>query len=526
MTASERSGLLRTILAAALILTTAYGGLMLWRGLQRPETRLEPVTCWFAKPNSRTTACYRFSVPESRGTASNRSVSFPVVTFHSPSTPEGEPPVLHLMGGPGQPALIETDAQIKTWIHFLDEAGWARDRDHVVVDVRGVGGLASPTLRCPILSDVGWMLSLDALKDKPGAADAEVRRQVERCHGGFQREGIDLAAYDTAATAADLIALRQALGLSSWSVYAVSYGTRQAQELMRRDPKGVHAVVLDSTSPVDVPTIASQLPNMQHALDLMYADCAAQPDCAASYPNLPGDMAAAVARFRDHPETLKLTKPGGSRVLTVPLTDGFYLQLVEFMLSSGDWVPFAPGIINNAAAGGASSMLAHLAARLVFDSYWRSDANALLLSTLCREELPYNTAAALTKAAADHPLLRSLEPDGLLRASCTAWPVGKAPPAFRKAVASDVPALLINGAYDTRTPPAFAERAAAHLTYGYRIVLRDRGHSPSPASACAREAIDAFLDAPLNPAPPDCLRLQKPPRFIPRKGAPARIERL
>ncbi len=515
----------RTVLIAALIVAAAYAGILGWRALQRPESRLEAARCWFAKPESRTAQCYRFTAPESRGTASNRSTRFPVVIFRSPSTPLGEPPVLHLMGGPGQPAGIETDGQIKSWIQFLDEAQWARDRDHLVVDVRGVGGLADPKLRCPVLSDVGWMLSLDALKEKPGAQEAEVRREVERCRAGFVRAGIDLAAYDTATTASDLIELRRALGLPSWSIYAISYGTRLALELMRRDPKGVHAAVLDSLSPPDVPTIVNLLPNLQHTLDLLYADCAAQPRCAAAYPDLATDMETAVERLRAAPVTLALKQPGGPKVLKVTLTDALYLQIVEYMLVSGDWVPFLPGVINDAAKGG-TALLSHIATKLVFDAYWQSDANALLLSTLCREEVPYNTDAALTQALDAHPLLRGMEPDTLLRLSCAAWPVGKAPPAFRETVTSDVPVLLINGAYDTRTPPAFAERAAAHLTHAYRIVLRNRGHSPSPASPCAKAAIDAFLDAPADPASPACLRQQKPPRFMTRGGPADRIERL
>lgn len=510
---------------AALIVAAAYAGILGWRALQRPESRLEAAECWFAVPASRVVECYRFAAPESRGTPSNRSVRFPVVIFRSPSTPLDEPPLLHLMGGPGQPAGIETDGQIKGWVGFLDEAEWARDRDHVVVDVRGVGGLAEPMLRCPVLSDVEWMLSLDKLKDEPGAQEAEVRRQVEDCRAGFAKAGIDLAAYDTAATAADMIDLRRALGLKSWSIYAVSYGTRLALELMRRDREGVHAAVLDSLIPPDVPSIVSLLPNLQKSLDLLYADCAAQRQCAGAYPDLAGDMKTAVERLRAAPVMLTLKQPDGPKVLKVPLTDALYLQIVEYMLVSGTWVPFLPGVINDAAAGG-TKLLSHVATRFLFSAYWHTDANALLLSTLCREEVPFNTEAALKTALDAHPLLRGMEPDALLRVSCTVWPVGKAPAAFRKTVSSDVPALLINGAYDTRTPPAFAEGAAAGLTRAYRIVLRNRGHSPSPVSPCAKAAIDAFLDDPASPAPPACLQDQKPTRFMTRGGPADRIQRL
>jgi pimeloyl-ACP methyl ester carboxylesterase len=525
VTRSEPLGLARTLLVAALIIAALYGGVALWRGLQRPESGLEPVACWFAKPASRGVQCYRFAVPESRGTASNRRISFPVIVFTSPSTPVGEPPVLHLMGGPGQPAGIENDGQIKGWVQFIDEAAWARDRNHVVIDTRGIGGLADPKLRCPILSDVDWMLSLDALKGKPGAQEAEVQRRVKECRAGFVKAGVDLSAYDTATAASDLIELRRALKLPSWSIYAVSYGTRLAQEMMRRDPKGVHAVVMDSFSPLDVPTIVSLLPNLQHTLDLLYADCAAQAECAGAYPELPRDMERAVKRLREAPPMLTLTQPDGPKVLKVPLTDALYLQLIDYMLASGDWVPFVPGVINDAAGGG-TRLLTHIATRLLFASYWHSDANALLLSTLCREEVPFNTDEALKQALDEHPLLRGMEPDGLLRVSCTAWPVGKAPAGFRKAVTSDVPVMLINGAYDTRTPPAFAERGAEHLGYAYRIVLRNRGHSPSPVSACAKAAIDAFLDDPLNPAPPECLHEQKPPHFMSRRAPEDRVQRL
>ncbi len=517
--------LLRTLLIAALIVAGLYGATALWRALERPESRLQPVACWFVKPASRTVQCYRFQAPESRGTASNRRVEIPVVVFRSPSTPVNEPPVLHLMGGPGQPAGIENDGQIAGWIQFLDGAEWARDRDHVVVDTRGIGGRAAPSLRCPGLSDVSWALHLEALKRDRAAQEADIRRKLEACRARFDRDDIDLSAYDTAAVAADLIDLRHALKLQSWTLYAISYGTRPALELMRRDPKGVHAAVLDSLNPPDVPFYENLVPNLRHALNQLYADCAAQSECAGAYPELARDMEKAVTRLRAAPVALTLRQPKGKRTLQVTLDDTLYLAIVESAFMAGHWVPFLPGVINDAAHGG-TKLLAHLATGLVFDGYWDSDANALLLSTLCREEIPFNDPAAIRKAREADPLLAGVGDEPVLMVGCRFWPAGKAPDAFRQPVVSDVPTLLINGAYDTRTPPALAERQAAHLTYGYRIVMRGRGHSPSVVSPCARAAIDAFLDAPLNPSQPPCLQTQHPPRFLTRGGPGERIQQL
>jgi pimeloyl-ACP methyl ester carboxylesterase len=525
VTKPDRLSLPRTLLIAALIVAGFYGAVTLWRSLARPETRLEPVACWFVKPASRGIECYRFHAPESRGTASNRQVEFPVVIFRSPSTPVNEPPVLHLSGGPGQPAGIENDGQIAGWVHFLDGAEWARDRDHVVVDTRGVGGRSAPSLRCPGLSDVSWSLHVDALRRDRPAQEAEIRRKVEACQARFTGEGVDLSAYDTATVAADLIDLRHALKLPSWTLYAISYGTRPALELMRRDPKGVHAAVLDSLNPPDVPFYENLVPNLRHALAQLYADCAAQPDCAAAYPDLHRDMETAVSRLRAAPVVLTLRQPMGKRTMKVTLDDALYLSIIESAFMAGHWVPFLPGVINDAAHGG-TKLLAHLATGLVFDGYWDIDANALLMSTLCREEVPFNDPAAIRKTREANPLLAAVGDEAVLMVGCKFWPAGKAPDAFRQPVVSDVPTLMINGAYDTRTPPAFAEHQAAHLTYGYRIIMRSRGHSPSVISPCAKAAIDAFLDAPLNPTQPPCLQAQHPPHFMTRGRPEERVQRL
>ena len=55
------------------------------------------------------------------------------------------------------------------------------------------------------------------------------------CIAELEAQGVDRYAYNTAASAADLIDLRRALGYRTWDVYGVSYGARLAQEAMARD---------------------------------------------------------------------------------------------------------------------------------------------------------------------------------------------------------------------------------------------------------------------------------------------------
>ncbi|MBI1179875.1 MAG: alpha/beta fold hydrolase [Alphaproteobacteria bacterium] len=516
--------LVRAFLIAIAVVATVYGGFRLLRALERPETRLESVRCWFNPPPLRSAQCFRFTAPESRETASNRVVRIPVVILRSPSTPPDEPPVLHLMGGPGQPAGIATSRGVAAWARLLNRDQWARDRDHILVDTRGVGVLASPRLRCAALSDTRWALRLDALGDGPEAI-REIDKTVGACRAAFARAGVDLGAYDTEAAARDLADLRRALKLPGWTVYGISYGARLALELMRIDPGGVHAAILDSVPPPDQPLLTTLLPDMQHSLDLLYADCRASTECHGAYPELRRSLERTVIRLRGHPVNLSVRKPKGSATLSLRLDDGTYLQILEYGLMTGGWLPFLPGIIDDTAKGG-TKLLAHLATAAAFDPYGETDSNGVLLSSLCREELPYNPENALDQARTGHPLLRGMDMTAMLRAECRAWSVGEAPRAFRQPVESDVPTLFVNGAYDTRTPPRFAERQAAHMANGIRLVLRARGHAPSRSSACAKAAMAAFLDAPRGAEPPACVRFQAPPHFLSRRGPEAAIKNL
>ena len=52
--------------------------------------------------------------------------------------------------------------------------------------------------------------------------------------GELRAKGVDAAQYTTAAWIADLEAMREALGYPRWNLWGGSYGTRAAQEYLRR----------------------------------------------------------------------------------------------------------------------------------------------------------------------------------------------------------------------------------------------------------------------------------------------------
>jgi pimeloyl-ACP methyl ester carboxylesterase len=113
-------------------------------------------------------------------------------------------------------------------------------RDLVLFDQRGTG-YSQPRLDCPERSAVTPALLDGSLSAEQ--AQGAIVEAFRRCRERLLAQGIDLSAYNSAASAADLNDLRLALGYEKLNLYAVSYGTRLALTLMRDYPQAVRSAV-------------------------------------------------------------------------------------------------------------------------------------------------------------------------------------------------------------------------------------------------------------------------------------------
>ena len=85
------------------------------------------------------------------------------------------------------------------------------------------------------------------------------------CLAALIAGGVDLADYHSEASAADLEALRVALGYRKWNVLGISYGGRLALATMRSFPEGIRAVILDSVYDVTYGGLASEVDSIESA---------------------------------------------------------------------------------------------------------------------------------------------------------------------------------------------------------------------------------------------------------------------
>src|SRR5690606_29058384 len=125
----------------------------------------------------------------------------------------------------------------------------------------------------------------------------------------------------------------------------------------------------------------------------------------------------------------------------------------------------------------------------------------------CQDEAPFTSATAIAEGREhlDSRYRLAFDANGLLQA-CAVWDVPAAPAVENEPVVSRIPTLVLSGAFDPVTPPAYGTLAAEGLERAQEFVLGDESHGAS-LGACGRELVVDFLEEPENPLNLGCATL-------------------
>ena len=225
-----------------------------------------------------TISCGTVSVPVDHGRPGGPRIDLEFIIYRARSLVPAPDAVVHLHGGPGG-GIVENVALTSVYFEKLR----AR-RDIVAFDQRGVDASGAST-RC---------LKTVAENLEPVAASLAGRKvpvdfpeaSLKACIAEIKAAGLDIRFINTEQNARDVQAVMRALGYPTFNVYGISYGTKLGLEVMRTAPEGVRAVVLDSVAPPHIATYDTLLTPHAEALGNTFRACAADPQCAAAYPDL------------------------------------------------------------------------------------------------------------------------------------------------------------------------------------------------------------------------------------------------
>jgi pimeloyl-ACP methyl ester carboxylesterase len=437
--------------------------------------------------------------------------------------------IVVLAGGPGQPAL----PVFEEFLAPLAREPALRDYELVAFDQRGTG--QSQGLQCP---------------EAPEALRGGVASYLGWC-GAYL--GATRSFYTSQESVQDLNSLREALGGTPLSLFAVSYGTRIAGMYAREHPQGVARMVLDSSTPTTGPDtlFLSRVRALRRVLDEGICGAGA---CRSFSSDVYADLARLVVKLHGHPLRTRIYD-GQGRLRPAVVTEAGLLRLLYELDVSQGARELAPAAIA-AAADGDVAPLARLThslqaespgselsvspstttaprlvpeaaeARPVAAKAPASDAEnslALFGATYCVEtELPWSPdSPPASRAATVRSWLAALPsgatapfaPTTLAADSgiglCRDWPATPPAPPSPTGV-SATPTLILSGDDDLRTPYEQALTIAASYSDVKLLRVPDVGHSTVTIdrTGCAKGAMIEFLTN--GQAPATCVGTKEP----------------
>lgn len=436
----------------------------------------------------------RFRVPENRATGSDETIELAFVRFAS-TAPDAGPPIVYLAGGPGGSGTGAARGTRFDLFMALREVG-----DVVAFDQRGTG-LSEALPDCP----ARWTLPLDEPATRERMVEVSLANARD-CVAYWEREGVDLAAYNTRESADDLDALREVLGAEQIHLWGISYGTHLALAAIKRHPERIRRAVLAG---VEGPDHTIKRPSDQQALleeiDRLVRGNAEIRD---HLPSVLDALEAVLDRLERQPAMVELAD---GETVAVGAFD--VQRIVAAFLRGPESFASLPAMLY-AMQGGDFTTVAYLTRQIN-----RSGGLAAMPAAM----------DAASGASADRRALLACERGETLLGDAINIPypdladalgVPDLGPAFRAPVQSDVPVLLISGTLDGRTPPRNAEEVRAGLPNSAHLVIEGAGHSDPLFLSSPRigEVIAGFFRG--EPVGDETITLP-PVRFTPLMSSPA-----
>jgi pimeloyl-ACP methyl ester carboxylesterase len=407
-------------------------------------------------------------------------------------------PVILLAGGPGGD-IVEYTLSVAAQYEPLHS-----NRDFVVFDQRGVG-LSEPALECP-----EWEETVLDLLDEADP-DTSLQQEFEAimaCRDRLVTEGHDLSLYNTTQSAADVDAIRLALGYDEINLYGGSYGSLLAQAVMRDHPQDIRSVVMTAVCPLEVSFTVGDETTVPDAIVRLLDACAADEACNEAYPNLEDVFFEIIDELNEDPVPIIATDPTSGETYDALLTGDTVRSNVVIALYSTPTIPVVPQAIYDAYQGDYQLMT-----ELTGESLWvvHTLSRGMQFSVICTEDLIGRRPEEQLDAMLSVPRQLRSQADPELSIEygvfgvCEDWPVEEADLSFKEPLVSDIPTLILEGELDPITPPEYGRLVAGYLSDAYYYELPGVGHSVLAGEDCALSIVGDFVEDPTQAPDDSCI---------------------
>ena len=333
---------------------------------------------------------------------------------------------------------------------------------------------------------------------------------LSACYKRLIGEGIDLSAYNSLENAADIDAIRKALGYEEYNFYGVSYGTLLGLHLMREHPQNLRSVILDGVVPPNINFIPQIAANTDRVFTKIIEACNNDDICAADYPNLEKRFFDLVQSMNESPQTISIVDPETGKSVKAFLNGDALVDVLFQAFYLPDSYAMFPKLVSNLEDGD-FTFIRGIWPLFAFD---RTISEGMYFSVICAEDADFSPSEA-NKAGIRPYFAQGIDSElQTYLDACNLWQVDQLPGTVDDEVESEIPTLLFSGYYDPITPPEFANVVAKSLKNAYTFVEPTGSHGVAFDNPCTMEVVRQFLESPETSPDMGCQSKSVPTGFI------------
>lgn len=458
------------------------------------DNRLNLETCYLPELNENVT-CGTFEVMENPLVRKGKKVRIKFMILPAKSSNSAPDPVFVFDGGPGVGAADNYNG----WAVRLDKL--RNDRDLILIDQRGTGD--SSPLHCSRIGDPN--------KAQTYLKDMFTDEYVKNCKKELEKQ-YNLRYYHTVLAIDDTDAIREALGYKKINVVGGSYGTYFGLLYMKHYAQNVRAAFLFSVAPPNWNYPGCLAQDTEMALQRLFEDCAADPDCATDYPAFREELLALLATLKQGPISTSITNPINQNPETVTFTYNNFIHVIRAMLYHNRRSKWIPAFVYWAYRGIWFPLVEYAVSYFEVTNKFLTDG--MLLCVTCSETIPFiNIPQALKDA--EGTFMGTYRIDQQTRA-CDLWVQGDFTDGFTNLVELNIPTLLLSGEIDPVTPPYHAEIVIEYLPNGMHVVIPNSAHGTGDVwGDCLEDiVVQFFTDGSVSNLDPSCADFNTRPPFV------------
>lgn len=413
----------------------------------------------------------RLSVRENRKGNSRRLIQLAFVRLRSTAT-QPSAPIVFLAGGPGIPGIGL--GQVPVYFSLFERL--REVSDVILLDQRGTG-MSSPNLQCPPAT-----FPPDTFENTEKWLQV-YSQFVRTCADHWRAEGVDLAAYNSNASADDLEDLRRALGAERLSLLAWSYGTELALATVRRHSERLNRVILSSTRGTDN---LLKLPSVWDSQIRRLSRLAAEDSNVGKIvPDMEALTRRVMERLERNPVTVAIADKRANRQVNLRVGKIGLQTLIRGDLSDARAFAGLPALLYTIEQGDYSILT-----RRMEQLYNGFGSSAMSLATDCAAGWSAKRLSQANKEA--RTALMSNVNLQWKPEICRLTGGANLGSNFRSRIRSTLPTLFVSGTLDPNAPSSQAEEARRGFPNSVHLIVENAGHESLPAAEIQNVIVDFF----------------------------------